>query len=92
MNKVKNEVLFVYANVRSQWRYVNTGLENSREYTIEEQLDDSEEVIVSGNFNLAHDVEVEIMKNEETSFPPHFFKQINLSSKEYFKQKTSLPH
>ena len=57
------QVLFVYANGRSQWRYVKTGLENSREYTIEEQLEDGEEVIVSGNFNLAHDVEVEVIRN-----------------------------
>ena len=59
------QVLFVYANGRSQWRYVKTGLENSREYTIEEQLQDGEEVIISGNFNLAHNVEVEIIKSEE---------------------------
>ena len=59
------QVLFVYANGRTQWRYVRTGLENSREYTIEEQLENGEIVIVSGNFNLAHDVEVEIMTNEE---------------------------
>ena len=58
-------MLFVYANGRSQWRYVKTGLENSREYTIEEQLEDGEEVIISGNFNLAHDVEVEILKPEK---------------------------
>ncbi len=59
------QVLFVYANGRSQWRYVKTGLENSREYTIEDQLEDGEEVIISGNFNLAHDVEVEIVKDNE---------------------------
>ena len=59
------QVLFVYANGRSQWRYVKTGLENSREYTIEEQLEDGETVIISGNFNLAHDVEVEIITEEE---------------------------
>ena len=59
------QVLFVYANGRSQWRYVQTGLENSREYTIEEQLEDGEVVIISGNFNLAHDVEVEIATGEE---------------------------
>jgi len=59
------QVLFVYANGRSQWRYVKTGLENSREYTIEEQLEDGEVVIISGNFNLAHDVEVEIATDEE---------------------------
>ena len=59
------QVLFVYANGRSQWRYVKTGLENSREYTIEEQLEDGETVIISGNFNLAHDVEVEIITGEE---------------------------
>jgi len=52
------QVLFVYAQGRSQWRYVKTGLENSREFTIEEGLEAGEEVIVSGNFNLAHDVEV----------------------------------
>ena len=59
------QVLFVYANGRTQWRYVKTGLENSREYTIEEQLEDGEMVIVSGNFNLAHDVEVEIITGDE---------------------------
>ncbi len=59
------QVLFVYANSRSQWRYVKTGLENSREYTIEDQLEPGEQVITSGNFNLAHDVEVEIVKSEE---------------------------
>ena len=52
------QVLFVYANGRSQWRYVRTGLENSRELTIKEELLAGEQVIVSGNFNLAHDVEV----------------------------------
>ena len=52
------QVLFVYANGRSQWRYVKTGLENSREFTIEEELQAGEQVIISGNFNLAHDVEV----------------------------------
>jgi RND family efflux transporter MFP subunit len=57
------QVLFVYANGLTQWRYVKTGLENSREYTIEEQLEDGEQVIISGNFNLAHNVEVEIMEN-----------------------------
>jgi len=59
------QVLFVYANGRSQWRYVTTGLENSREFTIEEQLEDGEIVIISGNFNLAHDVQVEIIVSEE---------------------------
>jgi RND family efflux transporter MFP subunit len=54
------QVLFVYAGGRSQWRYVETGLENSREFTIEKELEPGEQVIVSGNFNLAHDVEVEI--------------------------------
>jgi RND family efflux transporter MFP subunit len=61
------QVLFVHANGRSQWRYVETGLENSREFTIEKELESGEAVIVSGNFNLAHDVEVEIVKNEENN-------------------------
>ena len=55
------QVLFVHKNGRTQWRYVKIGLENSREYTIEEQLEAGEEVIISGNFNLAHDVEVEVV-------------------------------
>ncbi len=55
------QVLFVYSNGRSQWRYVKTGLENSREYTVEDQLEPGEQVIISGNFNLAHDVEVEVI-------------------------------
>jgi RND family efflux transporter MFP subunit len=52
------QVLFVYVNGRSLWRYVETGLENSREYTIETELEAGEQVITGGNFNLAHDVEV----------------------------------
>jgi RND family efflux transporter MFP subunit len=59
------QVLFVFANGRSQWRYVKTGLENSREYTIEDQLEAGEQVIISGNFNLAHDAEVEIVETME---------------------------
>ena len=55
------QVLFVYSSGRSQWRYVITGLENSREYTIEDGLSCGEYVIVGGNFNLAHDVEVEVI-------------------------------
>jgi RND family efflux transporter MFP subunit len=58
------QVLFVYAGGRSQWRYVETGLENSREYTIEKELEAGEQVIVSGNFNLAHDVEVEVAEKD----------------------------
>lgn len=57
------QVLFVYADGRSQWRYVETGLENSREFTIEKELEAGEQVIISGNFNLAHDVEVELIEN-----------------------------
>ncbi|MCL2074078.1 MAG: efflux RND transporter periplasmic adaptor subunit [Marinilabiliaceae bacterium] len=57
------QVLFVHKNGRTQWRYVKIGLENSREFTIEEQLEEGEDVIISGNFNLAHDVEVEIINN-----------------------------
>ena len=59
------QVLFTYVNGRSQWHYVETGLENSREYTIEKELNNGDVVIISGNFNLAHDVEVEIVTNVE---------------------------
>lgn len=59
------QVLFVYKEGRSQWRYVETGLENSREYTIEKELEAGEQVIVRGNFNLAHDVPLTIDQESE---------------------------
>ncbi len=45
------------------WNYVTTGLENMNEYVITEGLKEGQEVIVSGNLNLAHESPVKVIKD-----------------------------
>ena len=49
------QVVFTLADSIALWNYVETGHQNSREYTINTGLSEGQEVIVSGNFNLAHE-------------------------------------
>ena len=53
------QVVFTLADSIALWNYVETGLENSRQFTINEGLTEGQEVITSGNFNLAHETRVE---------------------------------
>ncbi len=58
------QVVFTIVNDRAIWNYVDTGLENATEYTITgETLKEGDQIIVSGNINLAHEAPVVIIEN-----------------------------
>ncbi|TVR68708.1 MAG: efflux RND transporter periplasmic adaptor subunit [Marinilabiliales bacterium] len=52
------QVVFTLQDSLAMWNYVETGLENSRQFTVNEGLTEGQEVIISGNFNLAHETRV----------------------------------
>ncbi len=52
------QVVFTLADSIALWNYVETGMENSRQFTVNDGLDEGQEVIISGNFNLAHETRV----------------------------------
>ncbi len=59
------QVVFTVVGGRAIWNYVQTGLENATEYTITgETLKEGDQIIVSGNINLAHESPVKIITNE----------------------------
>ena len=58
------QVVFTHENGKAMWNYVTTGLENMNEYPIIEGLKEGQEVIVSGNINLAHESPVSVMNKE----------------------------
>jgi len=56
------QVLFTLENGKAIWHYVQTGLENAGNYTITgETLKEGDQVIVSGNINLAHESPVTVI-------------------------------
>ena len=55
------KVVFTLRDSIAWWNYVATGLENVDSYTITEGLQESEEVIVRGNLNLAHESKVKVI-------------------------------
>jgi len=57
------QVVFTLVNNKAYWNYVQTGLENSGQYTITEGLKEGDIIITSGNINLAHEAPVEIIDN-----------------------------
>lgn len=59
------QVVFTLEDSIALWNYVETGQENSREYTINSGLNEGQEVIVSGNFNLAHETPVRKVQLED---------------------------
>lgn len=56
------EVIFVHENGQAIWKYVVTDKKNESSYTIKEGLEEGDEVIVSGNLNLAHESEVKVVQ------------------------------
>lgn len=54
------QVVFTLVNGKAYWNYVQTGLENAGYYTIVEGLKPDDQVITSGNINLAHEAPVKI--------------------------------
>jgi multidrug efflux pump subunit AcrA (membrane-fusion protein) len=52
------QVVFTLSDTLALWNYVETGMENSGQFTINNGLNEGQQVIVSGNFNLAHETRV----------------------------------
>ena len=62
------QVVFTVVDGRAIWNYVQTGLENATEYTItSETLKEGDQIIVSGNINLAHESPVKVAEKETES-------------------------
>ena len=61
--RTNRKVVFTFENDRAQWKYVQTGLENSREYVIAEGLSEGDWVIYEGNINLANETPVVISED-----------------------------
>lgn len=60
------QVLFTLKDGMAQWKYVTTGLENMNEYTVTgDDLQEGDQVIVSGNVNLAHESRVTVVKEKK---------------------------
>ena len=49
------QVVFTLVDGKAYWNYVATGLENAGYYTVTEGLKEGDQVITSGNINLAHE-------------------------------------
>ncbi len=59
------QVVFTVVDGKAVWNYVQTGLENATEYTItSETLKEGDQIIVSGNINLAHESPVKVVENK----------------------------
>jgi len=59
------QVVFNEVDGRALWNYVQTGLENTSQYTItSETLKEDDKIIVSGNINLAHEAPVMVVDAE----------------------------
>ena len=50
----ERNVVFVCDNDTARWRYVDVGETNSKYIVIKNNINEGEEVVVEGNFNLAH--------------------------------------
>lgn len=57
------QVVFTHENGKAMWNYVTTSLENMNEYVITEGLTPGQEVIVTGNINLAHESPVRVVND-----------------------------
>lgn len=54
------QVVFTLVDGKAYWNYVRTGLENADSYTVTEGLKAGDQVITSGNINLAHEAPVKV--------------------------------
>ncbi|MCD7972816.1 MAG: efflux RND transporter periplasmic adaptor subunit [Candidatus Azobacteroides sp.] len=59
------QVVFTLENGKAMWKYVQSGLENSTGYVINEGLHVGDSIIYEGNINLANETPV-IVKKEES--------------------------
>ncbi|MEM9390977.1 MAG: efflux RND transporter periplasmic adaptor subunit [Bacteroidota bacterium] len=54
------EVVFVYESGLAKWHYITSGVTNGKEVEVQEGLEESMQVIIENNLQLAHDAMVEI--------------------------------
>lgn len=55
------QVVFTHEDGKAIWNYVTKSLENMNEYVVTEGLEPGQEVIVTGNINLAHQAPVKVI-------------------------------
>jgi RND family efflux transporter MFP subunit len=60
----ERNVVFVEQNDTAYWRYVNVGETNSKYTVINENINPGEDVIIEGNFNLAHLSPVQVIQKK----------------------------
>ena len=58
------KVIFIVEQGRAKWRYVTIAHENENQYSISKGLEAGDSVIITGNLNLAHDINVNVLKDE----------------------------
>ena len=58
------KVVFTHENGQAIWNYVTTSLENMTEYVVTDGLTTGQEVIVTGNLNLAHESPVKVIMRD----------------------------
>lgn len=64
--RTNKQVVFVHSNGKALWNYVETELENIDSYTITSKtLKEGDEIITSGNINLAHESPVNVISNQK---------------------------
>lgn len=62
--RTAKQVIFVLQDGKAAWHYVTTTSENAKEYAITSKtLKEGDEIIVSGNINLAHESPVVVINN-----------------------------
>lgn len=57
------KVIFTHEDGKAMWNYVSTSLENMNEYVVTEGIHPGQEVIVTGNINLAHESPVQVIND-----------------------------
>jgi RND family efflux transporter MFP subunit len=59
LDRQGRKVVFTMVNGKAKWNYVEIAFENNFEYAIKSGIKEGDQVIIDGNFNLAHDKPVE---------------------------------
>lgn len=63
VSRTGKQVVFTFLKGRSNWNYVQTGLENANQYTITSStLKNGDQIIVSGNADLSHGTPVKVVE------------------------------
>ena len=62
----ERDVVFTHKKDTAYWHYVNIGPSNSKYTVIEQGIKAGDEVIIEGNFNLAHLAVVDVIEQKET--------------------------